>query len=206
MASRPPPPHYRCAARKDQKRTQQHFGLSNSPPRGGLLFVQNDGALRIKPSFSIRAHAYLQILKAIYSDQLDTSFWRDQAAALGWTWAADVLEGRGHACKLRLGMPSVHGLPLYHEIHGATNGRVPAGAVARRWGHDWDLLRSCAAGARARPAGDRLRATGLRAHSNIADRPFSFVDSADDAAALLKHCIGQADLFGSARAGRLPCR
>lgn len=28
----------------------------------------------------------------------------------------------------------------------------------------------------------------------------------DDAAALLKHCIGQADLFGSARAGRLPCR
>jgi pimeloyl-ACP methyl ester carboxylesterase len=42
--------------------------------------------------------------------------------------------------------------------------------------------------------------------ANIADRPFSFVDSADDAAALLKHCIGQADLFGSARAGRLPCR
>jgi hypothetical protein len=103
-------------------------------------------------------------------------------------------------------MPSVHGLPLYHEIHGATNGRVPAGAVARRWGHDLDFLRSCAAGARARPAGDRLRATGLRAHSKHRRPAVQFVDSADDAAALLKHCIGHADLFGSATAGRFACR
>src|ERR1700743_2972840 len=39
MASRRPPTHYRCAARKDQKRTQQYWALSNKPSARRALLL-----------------------------------------------------------------------------------------------------------------------------------------------------------------------
>jgi pimeloyl-ACP methyl ester carboxylesterase len=103
------------------------------------------------------------------------------------------------------GYASVNGLRMYYEIHGPTNpGQVPlmllhggGDTIETSFGHLLPVL-----------AADRriiaFEQQGCGCTADIENRPFSFEQSADDTAALLKHLdIDRADLLGFSNGGTI---
>jgi pimeloyl-ACP methyl ester carboxylesterase len=107
--------------------------------------------------------------------------------------------------KTQTGYVPVHGLDIYYEIHGAANRTSPPLVLLHGGG---DTIRTSFGHVLEAFARDRqviaFEQQGFGHTADIADRPFSFVQSADDTAALLKHLqIGQADLFGFSNGGTI---
>jgi pimeloyl-ACP methyl ester carboxylesterase len=103
------------------------------------------------------------------------------------------------------GYAPVHGLHLYYEIHGAANRTRPPLLLLHGGG---DTIRTSFGHVLPALARDRqvvaFEQQGYGHTADVADRPFSFAQSADDTAALLKHLhIGQADLFGFSNGGTI---
>jgi pimeloyl-ACP methyl ester carboxylesterase len=111
--------------------------------------------------------------------------------------AVDTLKKRGYA--------PVNGLRMYYEIHGTLNDRNPPLVLLHGGGSTIDtsfgkVLRSFA---RTRQV-IAFEQQGHGHTADIADRPFTFEQSADDTAALLQHLnIGQADFFGYSNGGSI---
>jgi pimeloyl-ACP methyl ester carboxylesterase len=103
------------------------------------------------------------------------------------------------------GYAPVNGLRMYYEIHGSTNpGQLPlvllhggGDTIETSFGH---LLPALAPNRRIIV----FEQQGCGRTADIEDRPFSFEQSADDTAALLKHLdIHRADLFGFSNSGTI---
>jgi pimeloyl-ACP methyl ester carboxylesterase len=103
------------------------------------------------------------------------------------------------------GYAPIHGLEMYYEIHGAAHAAQPSlvllhgggDTIQTSFGHILPLL-----------ARDRqivaFEQQGFGHTADIADRPFSFAQSADDTAALLDHLhIAEADLLGFSNGGTI---
>ena len=106
---------------------------------------------------------------------------------------------------IQTGYAPVDGLKIYYEIHGAANPARPPLAllhgggdtIGTSFGHVLPEL------ARGREV-VAFEQQGYGHTADIADRPFSFEQSADDTAALLEYLhIGQADLFGFSNGGTI---
>lgn len=106
---------------------------------------------------------------------------------------------------IRTGYAPVNGLQMYYEIHGeATDGRPPlvllhggGDTIGTSFGKILPEL------ARTRQI-IAFEQQGYGHTADIADRPFTFEQSADDTAALLKHLkVEQADLFGFSNGGTI---
>src|SRR5687767_15945164 len=102
----------------------------------------------------------------------------------------------------RAGYASIHGLNLYYEIHGAGNTPLlllhgGGSTIETTFGAVLPHL----AKSRQVIAFDQQ---GHGRTADIADRPFSFEQSADDAAGLLQHLqIDKADFFGFSNGGNI---
>jgi pimeloyl-ACP methyl ester carboxylesterase len=103
------------------------------------------------------------------------------------------------------GYAPVNGLRMYYEIHSPTNpGQLPlvllhggGDTIETSFGH---LLPALAPNRRIIV----FEQQGSGRTADIEDRPFSFEQSADDTAALLKHLdIHRADLFGFSNGGTI---
>ena len=102
------------------------------------------------------------------------------------------------------GYAPVNGLKMYYEIHGTANGNNPPLVLLHGGGSTIDtsfgkVLRSFA-------ETRQVIAFEQQGHGHTADidRPFSFEQSADDTAALLRHLkIGNADFFGYSNGGNI---
>ena len=105
---------------------------------------------------------------------------------------------------VRSGYAPVNGLKMYYEIHGTVKGNDPPLVLLHGGGSTIDtsfgkVLRSFA-------ETRQVIAFEQQGHGHTADidRPFSFEQSADDAAALLRHLkIGNADFFGYSNGGNI---
>jgi len=111
--------------------------------------------------------------------------------------AVDTLKKRGYA--------PVNGLKMYYEIHGTPSDHNPPLVLLHGGGSTIDtsfgkVLRSFA-------KTRQVIAFEQQGHghtADIADRPFTFEQSADDTAALLQHLnIEQADFFGYSNGGSI---
>ena len=103
-----------------------------------------------------------------------------------------------NAPHVRSGYAPVNGLKVYYEIHGTASGNNPPLVLLHGGGSTIDtsfgkVLQSFA-------KTRQVIAFEQQGHghtADIVDRPFTFEQSADDAAALLRHLkIGNADFFG----------
>ncbi|MDQ1454337.1 MAG: hypothetical protein QOK38_4203 [Acidobacteriaceae bacterium] len=107
--------------------------------------------------------------------------------------------------KTQTGYAPVNGLKMYYEIHGAANRTHPPLVLLHGGG---DTIRTSFGHLLPALARDRqviaFEQQGFGHTADIADRPFSFVQSAEDTAALLQHLeIAQADLFGFSNGGTI---
>lgn len=105
----------------------------------------------------------------------------------------------------RSGYAPVNGLKMYYEIHGNADGNIPPLVLLHGGGSTIEtsfgkVLRSFA----------RLRqiiAFEQQGHghtADLADRPFTFAQSAEDTAGLLRHLnVGKADFFGYSNGGHI---
>jgi pimeloyl-ACP methyl ester carboxylesterase len=105
----------------------------------------------------------------------------------------------------RSGYASINGLEMYYEIHGAANRTHPPLVLLHGGG---DTIQTSFGQVLPALARDRqviaFEQQGFGHTADIAERPFSFVQSADDTAALLECLqIGQADLFGFSNGGTI---
>jgi pimeloyl-ACP methyl ester carboxylesterase len=103
------------------------------------------------------------------------------------------------------GYAPVHGLEMYYEIHGAAHPPQPPLVLLHGGG---DTIQTSFADILPLLARNRqiiaFEQQGFGHTADIADRPFSFAQSADDTAALLKYLeIGHADLFGFSNGGTI---
>ena len=103
------------------------------------------------------------------------------------------------------GYAPVNGLKIYYEIHGVAGGKNPPLVLLHGGG---DTIETSFG--RALPALARTRKViafeqqGYGRTADIADRPFSFEQSADDTAALLEYLhVDRADLFGFSNGGTI---
>ena len=106
---------------------------------------------------------------------------------------------------VRTGYAPVNGLQLYYEIHGVADASRPPLVLLHGGG---DTIQTNFARILPLLAAQRqviaFEQQGYGHTADIADRPFSFEQSADDTAALLEHLgIGQADLFGFSNGGTI---
>lgn len=106
---------------------------------------------------------------------------------------------------VRTGYAPVNGLQLYYEIHGVADATRPPLVLLHGGG---DTIQTNFARILPLLAAQRqviaFEQQGYGHTADIADRPFSFEQSADDTAALLEHLrIGQADLFGFSNGGTI---
>lgn len=106
---------------------------------------------------------------------------------------------------VRTGYAPVNGLRIYYEIHGISNSAQPplvllhggGDTIGTSFGHILSELVRC----RQIIAFEQQ---GYGHTADVTDRPFSFVQSADDTAALLDYLhIEQADLFGFSNGGTI---
>jgi pimeloyl-ACP methyl ester carboxylesterase len=100
--------------------------------------------------------------------------------------------------KTETGYAPVNGLKMYYEIHGTAHSAQPPLVLLHGGG---DTIRTSFGHVLEALARDRqviaFEQQGFGHTADIADRPFSFVQSAEDTVALLQHLhIAQADLFG----------
>lgn len=106
---------------------------------------------------------------------------------------------------VRTGYAPVNGLQIYYEIHGPANSGKPPLVLLHGGG---DTITTNFSKILPELARDRqviaYEQQGYGHTADIADRPFNFEQSADDAAALLNHLqIKQADLFGFSNGGTI---
>lgn len=106
---------------------------------------------------------------------------------------------------VRTGYAPVNGLRLYFEIHGVANPAQPPLVLLHGGG---DTIQTSFGQILPVLAGERqviaFEQQGYGHTADIADRPFSFEQSADDTAALLEYLhIEKADLFGFSNGGTI---
>jgi len=105
----------------------------------------------------------------------------------------------------RTGYAPVNGLRMYYEIHGPTNSAQPPLVLLHGGGDTIEtsfglLLPALALGRRT----IAFEQQGCGRTADIEDRPFTFEQSAEDTAALLKHLdIDRADLLGFSNGGTI---
>ncbi|PWB63763.1 MAG: alpha/beta hydrolase [Deltaproteobacteria bacterium] len=106
---------------------------------------------------------------------------------------------------VKSGYAPVNGLKMYYEIYGAPNGRTPPLVLLHGGGSTIETSFG-----NVLPTFEKTRRVivfeqqGHGRTADIADRPFSFEQSADDAAALLRHLkIERADFFGYSNGGSI---
>jgi pimeloyl-ACP methyl ester carboxylesterase len=105
----------------------------------------------------------------------------------------------------KTGYAPVNGLKIYYEIHGGAKPAGPPLVLVHRGG---DTIKTSFGYVLLALAHDRqviaFEQQGFGHTADIADRPFSFEQSADDTAALLDYLqIAQADLFGFSNGGTI---
>jgi len=119
---------------------------------------------------------------------------------LGCATAANL-----HAPAVQSGYAPVNGLKMYYEVYGSANGRNPPLVLLHGGGStiDTSFGKVLAALARTRKV-IVFEQQGHGRTADIVDRPFTFVQSADDAAGLLRYLnIGKADFFGYSNGGHI---
>jgi pimeloyl-ACP methyl ester carboxylesterase len=107
--------------------------------------------------------------------------------------------------KTQTGYAPANGLKMYYEIHGEASTTPPPLVLLHGGG---DTIRTSFGHVLEALARDRqiiaFEQQGFGHTADIADRPFSFVQSAEDTVALLQHLhIAQADLFGFSNGGTI---
>jgi pimeloyl-ACP methyl ester carboxylesterase len=106
---------------------------------------------------------------------------------------------------VRSGYAPVNGLRIYYEVHGSADGKTPPLVLLHGGGST--IGTSFGKVLPALAATRQVVAFEQQGHghtADIADRPFTFEQSADDAAALLRHLgIGKADFFGYSNGGQI---
>jgi len=108
------------------------------------------------------------------------------------------------APRVQSGYAPVNGLKMYYEIHGTANGNNPPLVLL----HGGGSTIGTSFGKVLRPLAETRQVIAFEqqghGHTADIDRPFSFEQSADDAAALLRHLkIGNADFFGYSNGGNI---
>ena len=103
------------------------------------------------------------------------------------------------------GYAPVNGLKMYYEIHGSVNGNTPPLVLLHGGGSTIETSFGKVLPALAKTR--QVIAFEQQGHghtADIVDRPFTFEQSADDTAALLRHLkIGKADFFGYSNGGHI---
>jgi pimeloyl-ACP methyl ester carboxylesterase len=106
---------------------------------------------------------------------------------------------------VKTGYAPVNGLRMYYEIHGAANGKTPPLVLLHGGGSTIDTSFGKVLPSFAKTR--RVIAFEQQGHgrtADIVDRPYGFEQSADDAAALLRHLkIERADFFGYSNGGNI---
>ena len=106
---------------------------------------------------------------------------------------------------MRSGYAPVNGLRMYYEVYGSADGKTPPLVLLHGGGST--IGTSFGKVLPALAATRQVVAFEQQGHghtADIADRPFTFEQSADDAAALLRHLgIGKADFFGYSNGGHI---
>ncbi|HZW35955.1 MAG TPA: alpha/beta hydrolase [Candidatus Deferrimicrobiaceae bacterium] len=106
---------------------------------------------------------------------------------------------------VKTGYAPVNGLKMYYEIHGAANGKTPPLVLLHGGGStiDTSFGKVLPSFAKTRQV-IAFEQQGHGHTADIVDRPYSFEQSADDAAALLRHLkIERADFFGYSNGGSI---
>ncbi|MDD5763283.1 MAG: alpha/beta hydrolase, partial [bacterium] len=110
-----------------------------------------------------------------------------------------------HAPAVRSGYAPVNGLKMYYEIYGSANGKIPPLVLLHGGGSTIDTSFGKILPALAKTR--QVIAFEQQGHghtADIADRPFTFEQSAHDTAGLLRHLkIGKADFFGYSNGGHI---
>ena len=110
-----------------------------------------------------------------------------------------------HAPAVRSGYAPVNGLKMYYEVHGSADGKTPPLVLLHGGG---STIETSFGKVLAPLAATRqviaFEQQGHGRTADIADRPFTFEQSADDAAGLLRHLnIGKADFLGYSNGGHI---
>ena len=103
------------------------------------------------------------------------------------------------------GYAPVNGLKMYYEIHGTANGKIPPLVLLHGGGStiETSFGKVLPAIARTRQV-IAFEQQGHGRTADIVDRPFTFEQSADDTAGLLRHLrIGKADFLGYSNGGHI---
>ena len=120
--------------------------------------------------------------------------------SLGCATAADF-----HAPAAQRGYAPVNGLKMYYEVYGSANGKNPPLVLLHGGGSTIETSFGKVLPALAKNR--QVIAFEQQGHghtADIADRPFTFEQSADDTAGLLRHLnIGKADIFGYSNGGHI---
>ena len=106
---------------------------------------------------------------------------------------------------VRSGYAPVNGLKMYYEVYGSANGKAPPLVLLHGGGSTIQTSFGKVLPALAKTR--RVIAFEQQGHgrtADIVDRPFTFEQSADDTAGLLRHLnIGKADFFGYSNGGNI---
>jgi pimeloyl-ACP methyl ester carboxylesterase len=106
---------------------------------------------------------------------------------------------------VRSGYAPVNGLKMYYEVHGRANGKIPPLVLLHGGGST--IQTSFGKVLPALAKNRQIIAFEQQGHghtADIADRPFTFEQSADDTAGLLRQLnIGEADIFGYSNGGHI---
>ncbi len=106
---------------------------------------------------------------------------------------------------VKTGYAPVNGLKMYYEIHGAANPEIPPLVLLHGGGSTIETSFGKVLPSFAKTR--RVIAFEQQGHghtADIADRPFSFEQSADDTAALLRYLdVEKADIFGYSNGGSI---
>jgi pimeloyl-ACP methyl ester carboxylesterase len=110
-----------------------------------------------------------------------------------------------HAPAVQSGYAPVNGLKMYYEVYGTNNGKIPPLVLLHGGGSTIETSFGKVLPALAKIR--RVIAFEQQGHghtADIVDRPFTFEQSADDTAGLLRHLnIGKADIFGYSNGGHI---
>jgi pimeloyl-ACP methyl ester carboxylesterase len=110
-----------------------------------------------------------------------------------------------HEPAARSGYAPLNGLKVYYEVHGSANRRIPPLVLLHGGGSTIETSFGKVLPALARTR--QVIAFEQQGHGHtvdVADRPFTFEQSADDTAGLLRHLnIGKADFFGYSNGGHI---
>ena len=120
--------------------------------------------------------------------------------SLGCATAASL-----HAPPVQSGYALVNGLKMYYEVYGTNNGKIPPLVLLHGGGSTIETSFGKVLPALAKTR--QVIAFEQQGHghtADIVDRPFTFEQSADDTAGLLRHLkIGKADIFGYSNGGHI---